>query len=233
MDEIEFAAQFRPPAAGSATEVLARKLATPDLDELAEATAAKAAADAAAERREQLLAANRASGDPVGMVSRCQAQLAEERDRVRDLEAQLESARGRLSRAAANLDHWSAEVDAIHTAVARRSSAEGDLLAGAKAAHREFAAATRAAITAMEAGTPRQARRPFGNAVRSDQPVTCRECIKVGASPAESFLLHRDPDAAIGEDLIDLGEMTVAAWGRQDQADAERRTHGAYGMAVR
>jgi hypothetical protein len=221
MDEIEFAAQFRPPAAGSLTEVLAKAAVMPDVGELAEAAAAKAAADAATGQREQLLMANRAAGDPIGMVSRCQAQLAEERDRVRDLESQLETARGRLSRAAANLDHWSAEVDAIHTAVARRSDTD-DLLAPAKAAHAEFAAATRAAFAAVQAGTPRPARRPFGNAVRSDQPVTCAMCIKYGATAEQSFLIHADPSP---EPAPAVPSEDEREW-LDSRETAERRTPG-------
>lgn len=217
MSGADFAASFRPPP-GSADEVLKRRLATPDIGELAESAEAKAAADAAAGQREQLLMANRAAGDPIGMVSRCQAELAEERDRVRDLETQLETARGRLSRAAANLDHWAAEVDAVHAAVARRSDT-GDLLAPAKAAHQQFAAATRAAFEAVQAGTPRRAPRPFagpGSATRSEH-VECAGCRKVGFSAAESFLVHQDPDAPFEEELLDLSEAAAAAFGRDDQ----------------
>ena len=148
MDEVSFIEQFKPGAATSVAEVLARAAAMPDRAELEEAAAARAAADARAEQRETLMMLNRAADDPIGMVSRCQAQLAEERGRVRDLESQLETARGRLSRAAANLDHWSAEADAIHTAVARRSDT-ADLLAPAKAAHAEYVTASRAAFAAV------------------------------------------------------------------------------------
>ena len=37
-------------------------------------------------------------------------------------------------------------------------------------------------------------------------------------------LIHQDPDAPIETELVDLSEMTVAAWGHQDQAQAEPRT---------
>jgi hypothetical protein len=229
ISEADFAASFRPPPAGSAPEVLARRLATPDLDELAEAVAAKAAADARAEQREQLLAANRSSGDPIGMVSRCQAQLAEERDRVRECEARLEEARGRLSRAAGNLEHWTAAAEEVRTAVAQRSDTN-DLIGPAKAmlaGHQEFVSATRAAVAALGSGAPRQ-RRPFGGVARRSE-VTCHECIKAGASPEESFLLHADPDAATESEMVGLSEMTVAAWGRQDQAER----HGRYAEVSR
>ena len=52
--------------------------------------------------------------------------------------------------------------------------------------------------------------------------MTCHECIAVGASAEESWLIHQDPDAAIETEMVGLSEMTVAAWGRKEQA--ERRT---------
>lgn len=233
ISEAGFAASFRPPPAGSANEVLQRRLATPDIDELAEAAAERAAANARAEEREQLLAANQSAGDPISMVSRAHAQLAEERDRVRECEAALETARGRLSRAAGNLEHWTAAAEEVRTAVPRRSDTS-DLLGPAKAmlaGHQQYVAASRAAVAAMTAGTPRPARRPFGGvARRSEPPVECGECIAAGASWEESVMIHQDPDAPIEAEFVGLSEMTMAAFGRQDQA--ERRTYG-YGLAVR
>ena len=204
--------------------MLTRKLAAPDLDELAEAAAEKAAADARAVQREQLLMANRAAGDPLGQVSRYQAAVSELRGEVMDLETQLEAARGRLNRAART---W------CTGAIRRRRSVPPSRGAATRTtcwdrrrrSHAEYVAASRAAIAAMAAGTPRRARRPFGGVVRRSE-VTCHECQAAGANPEESWLIHHDPDAAIGQDLIDLGEMTVAAFGRQDPADAERRTYG-------
>jgi hypothetical protein len=70
-----------------------------------------------------------------------------------------------------------------------------DLLAPARRAHREFVEATRAQMSEAAAG---RARPPFarggGVAVRSEE-VTCKECIAVGASPEQSYLIHADPDA--------------------------------------
>jgi hypothetical protein len=202
ISEADFAASFRPPPAGSAGEVLTRRLATPDLDDLAETLAAKAAADARAEQREQLIAANRASGDPIGQVSRYQGMVSELRGEVLDLETQLEAARGRLNRAAENLVHWSEQADEIRTAVAGRSdSVEGDLLAPAKAVlagHQQYVAASRAAIAAVQAGTPRQ-RRPFGGEVRRSE-FTCAGCKAEGIDPDTSFLIHNGPDRHPGLD---------------------------------
>jgi hypothetical protein len=194
VDEFELIDQFKPGPATSVAEVLARAAATPDRDELAEAAAERAAADARAEQREQMAMLNRMHGDPLGNVSRCQAAVSELRGEVDDLEEKLQAARSRLNRAAENLVHWSEAADQIHNATARRSNPD-DLLAPAKAVlagHQQFVAASRAAVAAMQAGTPRQ-RRPFGHAVRSDQPVTCEMCKKYGATAEQSFLIHQDP----------------------------------------
>ena len=235
MEPAEFQAQFRPPAAGSAAEVLAKAAVMPDLGDLAEAAAERAAADARAAQREELLMANQAAGNPIAQVSRYQAELAEERDRVRDLESQLEAARSRVSRVAANLDHWSAEADAVRTAVARRSDNSGDLLGPAKAAHREFAAATRAAIEALEAGTPRRAPRPFaghGNITRSEPPVECPECVEAGCTWEESVLIHHDADLARNPDP-DHAEryQQVRAGGRDYVYDKQHREISRAGRA--
>jgi hypothetical protein len=149
VDEIEFQSQFRPAPATTIGEVLARRLATPDRDELAENAAAKAAADAAARQREELMLANRAAGDPLGQVSRYQAAVGELRGEVLDLEGKLEAARAKLSRAEGNLIHWGEAADEVRTAVAQRSDT-GDLLAPARRAHQEFVTATRAAVAAMQ-----------------------------------------------------------------------------------
>jgi hypothetical protein len=73
-------------------------------------------------------------------------------------------------------------------------------------AHQAFVEATRARMAA--AGTGVRARRPFGGrgvlAVRADAEVTCRECIKAGATVEESFLIHHEPDplSVYGEPLV-------------------------------
>ena len=140
ISEADFAASFRPPPAGSANEVLQRRLAMPDLDELAEVAAEKAAAGAAAVRREQLIAANAAAGDPFGMVSRTQVQVQEMRGEVTDLEQRLSRAREKLNRGAENLLYWSDQAEEVRRAVARDSDTS-DLLAVPKAVlagHQEY-----------------------------------------------------------------------------------------------
>jgi hypothetical protein len=193
VDEVGFVEQFKPGAATSVAEFLARAAAMPDRTELEEAAAARAAADARAEQRETTAMLNRMQGDPIGNVSRCQAAVAEARDQVTDLENQLETARGRLGRATENLAHWSQAADEI-MATARRTS--GDPMEQAsRRAHQAFAEVTRAKIAARAAGAPQQAPRPFagrGSVTRS-QPVTCKLCIKYGATPEQSFLIHADP----------------------------------------
>ena len=57
MSELDFAAQFRPPPATSANEVLQRRRATPDVDELRQQAEDKAAAEAAVQAREMTAAA--------------------------------------------------------------------------------------------------------------------------------------------------------------------------------
>lgn len=64
-----------------------------------------------------------------------------------------------------------------------------------RAAHDEFRRVT-AEMMAGKRPVPARGRRPFAGrgsvAVRSEV-VTCQDCITVGASPDESFLLHSDP----------------------------------------
>lgn len=68
------------------------------------------------------------------------------------------------------------------------------------------------------------ARRPKGHgglAVRSE--VTCADCIKVGATPEQSFLIHQDPDAPFERQLTDLDDAAMAALGPAPGWQAERR----------
>lgn len=221
MDELEWAAQFRPPAAGSLTEVLAKATVMPDLADLAETAATKAAEEARATQREELLQANRAAGDPIGHVTRCQAQLAEQRDRIRDLEAQLGEARRREAHAAENLAHWSAAADEIRTAVAQRSDT-GDLLGPAKAAHLEFVQTTRAAFAAVQAGRPARRRAPFvsrGDITRTE--LECWYCQQDGVGHEESVLAHLDPVLNLP---ITTKEQALAIEAAE-QVKAERRGH--------
>jgi hypothetical protein len=197
VNELEFQRQFKADGPPTLGDVFARAL-LPDRAELEEARAAKAAADALAARNEELALANAMAGDPLAELSRAQTATAAARDVVRDLEARLSEARETLSRAEGNMAAWGGQVDEVMTQVARRSEAEVDLLAPAKAAHQEFAAATRAAIAAMEAGTPRRASRPFVSrgAGEPDPPVDCPECAEAGCTWEESVLIHHDSDLA-------------------------------------
>lgn len=124
-----------------------------------------------------------------------------------------------LQRQAASLRQ---QIDAASEAIAPPEQRDLDPLeAAAQRAHATFVEVTRARMAEAEAGVRRSGPRPFagghGVAVRSE--VTCTECVMVGANPQESFLLHADPDAPIETELVGLSEMTVAAWGRQDQAE--------------
>ena len=220
MDELEFQASFKQSGPPTLGDVFARAL-LPDRAELEEARAAKAAADALAERNEQLRLANAMAGDPLAELSRAQSATAAARDVVRDLEARLGEAREVLYRAEGNLAAWGGQVDEVMTQVARRSSAPHDLLAPAKAAHMEFAAATRAAIAAVQAGTSRRASRPFvsrGSVTRSEY---CVWCVEQGASDQEAYLLHSDP------------EYDCPVTPPEQVATAERRGRGSYAEAVR
>jgi hypothetical protein len=194
VDEFELIEQFKPAAATSVAEVLARAAAAPDRDEIAEAAAARAAADARAEQRETQAMLNRMAGDPVGNVSRCQAAVSEARDRVADLENQLETARGRLGRVTDQLAHWSGAVDEV-MATARRSS-DDPLEQAQRRAHQAFAEHTRALVASRAAGAPRErSRRPFVAAVSRSEH--CIHCINQGVSDEDSYLLHSDPELAV------------------------------------
>jgi hypothetical protein len=229
MDEMQFQKQFKADGPPTLGDVFARAL-LPDRAELEEARAAKAAAAALAERREQLSLLNAMNGDPMGELSRAQSATAAARDVVRDLEGKLSEAREVLTRAEGNLSMWGGQVDEVMTQVARRSEAEVDLLAPARRAHQEFVTATRAAFAAAQAGTSGPARRPFGNAVRSDQPVTCPECIKCGFTAAQSFEVHHsDADGnplaveQVSEDAETGRYQPVRAGGRDYVYDKAHR----------
>ena len=114
-----------------------------------------------------------------------------------DLESQLEAARGRLNRAAENLVHWSDAAEEVRTAVARRSSVEGDLLAPAKQAlAEERVERMLAAAAARPAGRPKAevSRSRGAVAHRSEHCVWCTE---QNVSDEDSYLLHSDPELAV------------------------------------
>lgn len=102
----------------------------------------------------------------------------------------------------------------------QREQAADPLDAASRHAHDVFVAATRAMLADAQAGR-RPAPRPFagrgGVAVRSDQPVTCPDCVKCGATPEQSYMIHADPDAPAGVRLpvAELTEADLAEFGRQ------------------
>jgi hypothetical protein len=216
VDEIEFAQQFTPSGPPTVNDVLSRRLA-PDWEEIEAARRERASADAAEAARENMALANRQFGDPLGNATRAQMAVAEARDKVRHLEEQLETARGVLHRAAGEYVDWQEQAEIV-TATASRS-APHDLLAGAREALTDHQVRQMAAQRSQAPG--RHPKGHGGLARRSE--VTCHECIAAGASPEESWLIHQDPDAQIEAEMVDLSEMTVAAFGRQDRA--ERRTY--------
>jgi hypothetical protein len=222
MDEAGFIEQFKPAPATTVAEVLGRALVAPDRDEIVQAAAERAAADARAEQRETQMMLNARAGNPLGQVSRYQAVVAECRDRVTDLENQLETERSRLRRATETLAHWSEAAEEV-TATARRS-APADLLTPAKQAHAEFAAATRAAFAAVQSGTSRPAPRPFRGGVAVRSHLECVYCLRENVDAETSALLHLDPQHNV--------PITTAAQAEQAE-HAERRGHGSYAEVSR
>jgi len=223
MDEIDFIEQFRPAAPTTVAEVLARVAATPDRDDLAQAAADRVRADARAEQRETWAMLNRMAGNPAGEVSRCQAIVAECRERVAELEGQLETARGRLSRAGESLAHWSQTADEVHRASIQRSD-PADLLAPAKQALAEQRVERMLAeVQARPAGRPKEVSRSRGGVASRSE--SCQWCIDQNVSDEQSYLLHSDPELNV--------PVTTPEQAAQWQAtQAERRAYG-YREAVR
>lgn len=222
MDEFGLIEQFRPAPATSVAEVLARAAAFPDRDEIEQAAVERAAADARAEQRETQMMLNRQMGNPLGEVNRCQAAVAECREQVQDLESQLETARGRLNRAAENLVHWSEAAGEVHRASIQRSD-PADLLGPAKQALAEQRAEERVErmLAEVRARPARPAGRPKAEVSRSrgaevHRSEYCIHCIDQGVTDEESYLLHSDP------------ELNVPVVPPDRAAAAERRGHRAY-----
>jgi hypothetical protein len=110
-------------------------------------------------------------------------------------------------------------------ATARRSSTSDDPMEQARRrAHQAFAEITRAKVAVRVAGVPQQAPRPFagrGSVTRSE-PVTCKLCIKYGATPEQSFLIHADPSP---EPVPAIPSEDERDW-LNSLESAERRTPG-------
>jgi hypothetical protein len=87
-------------------------------------------------------------------------------------------------------------------------------------AHQLFVEATRAKMAAARDGGP--VVRPFGSASRAAaavraETVTCHDCIDVGATPEQSYLIHVDPDApaSVRLPVAEVTEADLAEFGRQ------------------
>jgi hypothetical protein len=145
------------------------------------------------DRHEGLLLADRQAGGAMAELSRARAVHTTADDKCRDLEAELAKWQRKRDNASSNIEFWAARMAQVTEQVQR--SADVDPAAAAvqraREVHREFARNTRQALSGVATG-----RRPKGRGsavVRSDQPVSCQDCIDVGATPEESFLLHSDP----------------------------------------
>jgi hypothetical protein len=151
-------------------------------DAAAERDQAEKAA-AAERRREDLLFHNRQAGDPLGQMSLARAAFTRHDDEVRDLEAQLEKARHKRSMARSNIEFWAGRLEPLSASAQRFRTPSDPVEAAQYLAHEAFKETTRAAV--RSAGRPKGA----GDAVRSE-PVTCPECLKLDATPEESFAIH-------------------------------------------
>jgi hypothetical protein len=85
-------------------------------------------------------------------------------------------------------------------------------------AHDVFVEVTRQRMAAAQDG---RVVRPFGSrggaAVRSE--VTCEDCIAIGATPEQSWMIHADPDAPAG---VALPEAELAESGGREAGRGER-----------
>lgn len=103
-------------------------------------------------------------------------------------------------------------------------------------AHATFVEVTRQRFADAQAGRP-ASRRPFGSISRGAVPgeVTCGECLALGATPEESFLIHNDPDPVPVPDGMQQAERTAdTSWSaytaRANPSGGEvvRTTEGAF-----
>jgi hypothetical protein len=227
-----------------------------DADDTAEAR--RAALEERAEDHELRLAAARyVPGTTLGLAQRLnetQAQLAAERDRLE----KARKAETRLCRMWENnqLSAW--DFAQRHDALDLNNSQADKLQRRAESLQSQIAAAAGQITPvreqlrepdAVEAAS-RHARdvlkdirqaaagkspapsgpRPFasrgGAAVRSE--VTCEECIKVGASPDESFIIHSDPSPLpVPDGWVPEDGNPYLARGHYDASDIVRGTEGA------
>jgi hypothetical protein len=110
----------------------------------------------------------------------------------------------RLQRRADSLRRQIGQAQAVIAPPAQRDL--DPVEAAASRAHRAFVETTRALWAEAQTGAARQAPRPFagGVAVRGEM---CPECAAIGASAAESFLIHSDPAPETVPADFDSGQL--------------------------
>jgi hypothetical protein len=178
---------------------------------------------AAAQRREEFLLLNARAGDPVGEMSRARQAWSEADDMRRDALDQLRKADARIARAERSIEFWAARLEPV-TQAAQRSRVPSDPVEAALYhAHQAFKETTQAMRAEARAARPKGG----GYAVRNE-PVTCPECLAVGADPTESFLIHHM--TADGQPISEVPDRPVPA---PVPDDAERRVHGGYSVITR
>ncbi len=158
-----------------------RKLEAAESRERAEREAARN------DRTEGLAIANRVLGDPLGQLSRARSQAAAADDEIAELEKQLVRAKSRRESAESQV-RYAAESLSAATATAQRSD---PLQRSADAAREALAEAAGARVERMLAA-PAGAR-PF--AQRSAGDVSCKLCVKFGATAEQSAVIHRGEQA--------------------------------------
>jgi hypothetical protein len=167
-------------------------------------------------------------GNPMEGLRQAQRSVMDAGEQVADLEAQLERARGKLTRSRSNLEFYAGRVNQATELVTRSQAPSDPLERATYEGHRLFREATRAMWADTTAPWPAGAPRPFAGgatAVRNE-PVTCPHCLALPdvtpeELPAVSFAIHHsDAD----------GNPLTAEPGRPVPVpdDAEQRTarHG-------
>ena len=146
---------------------------------------------AAADRREALEVANHQAGDPLGQLQLARARLTAADDRVRDLADQLRRAEAKRAGAEESTRYWADRLAPVVESMQRHEIRDPVELA-TRRAHQEFVAVTRERLAA---GSAVRSSRPFGRGFAvGDEPVTCPDCLAIGATPEESFAIHHMTD---------------------------------------
>jgi hypothetical protein len=159
--------------------------------ERAEAAAeAERAVEVEEERDRRLLAFQLAGvqGRTLGDVAEEASRAASEDDQYQEALKTIERIDKRRERRAEAMRYQSEQL----AAVAERSARDLDPMeAATRRAHQAFREATRAALSDAAMSRAPRAPRPkgYGAAVRSE-PVTCQDCLNMGATPEEAFAIH-------------------------------------------